>query len=230
MYKQIKELGITTSLDMTIPDLAGSAGQLDWDGILRKVLPCVDLFVPSIEEVTFFVDRPLFEKRLIQAKGGDVVTAYEPADCTAIAEKLIAMGSKIILIKCGVRGLYLRTSQSVELPAVPNVDSWSNVEIWAPSFETARFASALGAGDSTIAGFLCGLIRDFSPEQALTIANIIGWQNVQTIDTLSGIKDWQSTLELVKDQAMSQNPPGLDSNIWQYSQSQRVYYGPNHRP
>ena len=98
--------------------------------------------------------------------------------------------------------------------------------MWAGSFKTENFASALGAGDATIAGFLCGFIGGFSPEETLQIANIVGWQNVQTIDTLSGIKDWQTTLELLKDKSRPRNPVGLDSDEWSYCESEQVYYGP----
>ena len=195
---------------------------------MEKDLPYVDVFVPSVEEIAFMIDRPLFEKRMAEAKNEDAVMVYQADDCTGLAEKLISMGSKIILIKCGIRGLYLRTGKEVTLPVNNETNKWSNAEIWAPSFKTDNFASTLGAGDSTIAGFLCGLIRGFSPEEALTIANTVGWQNVQTIDTLSGIKDWQRTLELAKDQTMAQNPPRLDAELWRHSQTQRVYYGSHH--
>jgi sugar/nucleoside kinase (ribokinase family) len=99
--------------------------------------------------------------------------------------------------------------------------------MWAPSYKTENFASALGAGDATIAGFLCGLIRGFSPQDSLKIANIVGSQNVQTFDTLSGIRDWSTTLEMLKDKEMPRNPTGLDSQQWCYSKNEQLYYGPN---
>ena len=232
IYKRIKDLGVTTSLDMAMSDPASSAGQANWRIILEKTLPYVDIFVPSIEEITFMLDRDLFEKRKGQAKGEDPVLVYEPKDCTRICDKLLSMGVKIITIKCGIRGLYLRTGNAERISVVgtacpKDVDAWAEREMWAGSFKTEKFASALGAGDATIAGFLCGFLRGFSPEDTLQIANTVGWQNVQEIDTLSGIRDWQSTLEMLKDKNKPRNPVGLNSDSWRYSQSQQVYYGPN---
>jgi len=231
IYKRVKDLGVTTSLDMAMPDPTSSSGQANWQTILERVSPYVDIFEPSIEEITYMLDRNLFEKRKAQAKGEDPVLAYEPKDCEAIADKLLSLGIKIAAIKCGIRGVYLRTSNAEQVGAIgtacpKDVDAWANREMWAGSFKTKNFASALGAGDATIAGFLCGFIRGFSPEETLQIANIVGWQNVQTIDTLSGIKDWQTTLELLKDKSRPRNPVGVDSDEWCYCESEQVYYGP----
>jgi len=216
---------------MAMPDPTSSSGQANWQIILERVSPYVDIFLPSIEEIVFMLDRDLFEKRKAAAGGEDPVLVYEPEDCTDISDKLLSMGVKIVAIKCGIRGVYLRTGNSEQISAIgtacpKDINAWANREMWAGSFKTENFASALGAGDATIAGFLCGFLRGFSPEYALQIANIVGWQNVQTIDTLSGIKNWQSTLELLKDKSKPRNPVGLDSDSWRYSQSQQIYYGP----
>jgi len=231
MYKRIKNLGVTASLDMAMPDPASGSGQADWQIILEKTLPYVDIFVPSIEEIAFMLDRDLFEKRKAQAKREDPVLVYEPKDCADISSKLLSLGAKIIAIKCGIRGVYLRTGNAEQIGAVgtacpKDVNGWANREIWAGSFKAENFASALGAGDATIAGFLCGFIRGFSPEDTLQIANTVGWQNVQAIDALSGIKNWQSTLELLEDKNRPRNPVGLDCDDWHYCESQQVYYGP----
>ncbi|MFC1738224.1 carbohydrate kinase family protein [Planctomycetota bacterium] len=234
IYKRVKDLGVTTSLDMAMPDPSSGSGQANWQTILERVSPYVDIFEPSIEEITYMVDRSLFEKRKAQAKGEDPVLAYKPEDCDAIAGKLLSLSMKFIAIKCGIRGVYLRTANAEQIGSIgtacpKDIDSWADREIWAGSFKTENFASALGAGDATIAGFLCGFIGGFTPEESLQIANIVGWQNVQTIDTLSGIKSWQSTLEMLKDKQRPRNPVGLDTDTWRYSESQQVYYGPNDR-
>src|SRR6185503_4762577 len=51
MFKQAKATGVTTSLDMAMPDPTSPSGQANWPAILKAVLPAVDLFVPSIEEI-----------------------------------------------------------------------------------------------------------------------------------------------------------------------------------
>jgi sugar/nucleoside kinase (ribokinase family) len=232
IYRRVKDLGVTTSLDMAKPDPTSESGKANWPLILEKVSPYVDIFVPSLEEITYMMDRNLFEKRTAQVTNDEPVLVYEPSDCTRASEKLLSLGMKIIAIKCGIRGLYLRTADENKIKTlgtvcVEDVQAWSDREMWAPSYKTDNFASALGSGDATIAGFLCGLMRGFSPEDSLQIANTGGWQNVQTFDTLSGIRDWSATLEMLKDRKRPRNPAGLDSQQWCYSKDEQLYYGPN---
>lgn len=231
IYRKVKDLGVTTSLDMAMPDLSGAGGQADWRGILERVLPYVDIFVPSIEEITFMLDRDLFESRKAQSAGADPVLAYDGRDCVSIAGRLHSMGVKIVVIKCGIRGVYLDTSGRDAIagigPACPDKSAeWARRQIWAASFRTEKFVSALGAGDATIAGFLCGLLRGFLPEETLNIANIVGRQNVQAVDALSGIGDWQSVIEGLEVKGQRRNEAGVDANLWRYCAEHEVYYGP----
>jgi sugar/nucleoside kinase (ribokinase family) len=231
IYSKVKGLGVTTSLDMAMPDPKGSGGMADWIEILKRVLPYVDIFVPSIEEITFMLNRDLFDRKKARSAGADPVLAYDAEDCAQIANRLHSMGVKIVVIKCGIRGVYLHTLGKEAIadigPAPPeDITAWSNREIWAASFKTEKFASALGAGDATIAGFLCGLVRGFPPQQALSIANTVGWQNVQAVDALSGISDWKTVLELIKNKNRPQNDTNLDESKWQYCTEYEVYYGP----
>ena len=234
MYRKVKGLKITTSMDMVAVDPTSAAGKANWTKILEQVLPSVDIFMPSIDEIAFMLDRALYDKKLEQAKRQDPVLVYEPEDIADMAERLISMGVAIAAIKCGVRGVYLR---SADQSRIGNMDSarpadiriWSDREIWAASFTAENIGSTLGAGDATIAGFLCGFIRGFTPEEAIQIANIVGWQNVQEIDAVSGITDWQSTLELLEDKSRKRNPTGLESYSWEYTDQSQVYYGPRDR-
>jgi sugar/nucleoside kinase (ribokinase family) len=177
------------------------------------------------------VDRKLFEKRKSQQGSQEPVREYKTEDCERISETLISLGAKIVVIKCGIRGLYLRTAASAQLGsighAVPtDIESWGERELWAATFQVSNFGSALGAGDATIAGFLCAFIHEFSPENSLQIANLVGWQNVQAIDALSGIGNWQGIMELLGDKNRPRNPVGFNDNLWIYSENHQVYYGP----
>lgn len=234
MYRCVKQLGVTTSLDMAMPDPASSSGRVDWKLIIQKVAPYVDIFLPSIEEIAFMLDRSLFEKTRARMTDKEAVAAYEPDDFTRISEDLLSMGVKMVLLKCGIKGLYLRTGARGSIAAMgtacpADLESWADREIWAASFKTENFVCALGAGDATIAGFLCGLIRGFSPEQTLQIANTVGWQNVQALDALSGIRDFQGTIALLKDKNRPRNSVELNSDKWDYSPDRQVYYGPGDR-
>jgi len=234
MYRKVKELKITTSMDMVAVDPSSTAGKANWLKILDQVLPSVDIFMPSIDEITFMLDRALYDKKLEQAKRQDPVLVYEPEDVADMAERLISMGVAVAAIKCGVRGVYLRSADQRRIgnlgSACPaDIRVWSDREIWAASFAAENMGSTLGAGDATIAGFLCGFIRGFTPEEAIQLANTVGWQNVQEIDAVSGIKNWQSTLELLEDRSRRRNPTGLESYNWDFSNQTLVYYGPRDR-
>ena len=120
IYKRIKALGVTTSLDMAMPDLSAQSGQVDWMKILEAVMPYADILLPSIDEIAFMLDRDMFERRKAEASGADPVLAYKAADCADLSDKLISMGAAIVGIKCGVKGLYLRTTGTNEIDA----DDW----------------------------------------------------------------------------------------------------------
>ena len=51
MFSNVKDLDVLTSLDMTLPDPESESGKVDWKRILTRVLPYVDIFTPSIEEI-----------------------------------------------------------------------------------------------------------------------------------------------------------------------------------
>jgi len=231
MYRKVKGLKITTSMDMVAVDPTSAAGKANWTKILEQVLPSVDIFMPSIDEIAFMLDRALYDKKLEQAKRQDPVLVYEPEDIADMAERLISMGVAIAAIKCGVRGVYLRSADqsrigNMDSARPANIRMWPDREIWAASFRAENLGSTLGAGDATIAGFLCGFIRGFTPEETIQIANTVGWQNVQEIDAVSGIRDWKSTLELLEDRSRERNPTGLESYNWNFSNQTQVYHGP----
>ena len=57
LLKNVKSKGITISLDMSLPDLKTFLGHVNWRPILQRILPYVDLFLPSLEESIFFLHR-----------------------------------------------------------------------------------------------------------------------------------------------------------------------------
>lgn len=228
MLRRVKELGLTTCIDLALPDPASLAGQANWLSILQKALPYVDVFLPSMEEIAYMIDRDLFSRRKTEAAGKDPVMAYHAEDAVALADRLLGMGVKIVGVKMGIRGICLRTAGCEAIMAlgksVPRQpELWADRRLWMPSYHTDNFKSAVGAGDATIAGFLCGLVRGFSPEDTLRIAGQIGWQNVQAIDALSGLTDWDTTLRVMDENRVAPNPPHLQPDHWIFQPSTGVY-------
>lgn len=230
VFKKAKEFGAVTSLDMSLPDPDSDSGRADWKSILKRVLPYVDIFLPSIEEIAYMLDRPLFELRKAQAGDRDPIYGYGGRDCSVLAGKILDMGVKIAAIKAGINGYYLRTAAENILktlaPVSDTLEKWSQREIWAGSYKAEKFGSATGAGDATISGFLAAFLTGLGPVDAVKAANILGWQNVREMDTLSGIEDWQKTLDMIYDHRKQRNPLVIDTAGWQYHDSEQVYLGP----
>jgi sugar/nucleoside kinase (ribokinase family) len=200
LFRRVRETGVTTSLDMTMPDPAGPSGQVDWRAIMERCMPLVNLFLPSVEEWLFMVDRPRFDELSASASGADLLAALQPSEIRALGKTAIDMGSKIVVLKLGERGIYMRTADDlsrmgrgspVDLPA------WCGRELWSPCFVPDTLVGTTGAGDATIAGFLAAMLRGASPERALTIAAAVGACNVEAADALSGVRSWQETLARV---------------------------------
>jgi sugar/nucleoside kinase (ribokinase family) len=186
-----------------------------------------------VEELAYMLDRELFEKRKVQANGRDPVLSYTGHDCTMLSGMLLDLGVKIAAIKLGINGYYLRTAGKGALEniatSVDGVSDWADRELWVPSYEADKFGSATGAGDATIAGFLAAFLRELNPIQCVKVANVLGWQNVREMDAISGIEDWECTLERVKDKNRQRNPLVINDAGWRYCDSEQVYYGPYDR-
>jgi sugar/nucleoside kinase (ribokinase family) len=211
VYQRAKGTGITTSLDMTMPDPAGPSGQADWQTILGRCLPHVDLFLPSAEEWLFMVDRARWD-RLSSAVGAEGMPgALEAHEIRALGKRALDMGAKVVVLKLGARGIYMRTASALAgmgRGAPADLASWRGRELWAPSFVPEPLVGTTGAGDATIAGFLAALLRGAGPERALTIAAAVGACNVEAADALSGVRTWDETLARI-DAGWQQAPLSL---------------------
>ncbi len=226
MYKKINAMNVTTCLDMAVPDPNGPAGKADWKAILENTLAYVDIFVPSIEEIAYMLDPQLYDKRMADAADEDPVFAFRPEDFEYLADKIIEMGAAAVFIKSGVRGCFLKTAGAermgkVHLEEIKDKNEWQSRTLWVPSIKPEKLASATGAGDATIAGFLCGILRGFGPEKTIRTASILGWQNIREFDTTSGIEDWDATLKYL-DTLNEFNPARLGEN-WQWSDENKVF-------
>jgi sugar/nucleoside kinase (ribokinase family) len=183
LLRRVKGLGLTTTLDMAMPDPDSPAGRCDWRAILAGVLPYVDFFLPSLEETV----------QMLRCKPpGDVLDGDFLAK---VADELLGWGVAGVVLKLGAAGLYLKTaSDQVRLAACGAIglDSvvWTGREMLAPCFRV-QVAGTTGAGDCTIAGFLAGLAKGLPPPQALTAAVAVGACNVERHDASSGIISWR---------------------------------------
>ena len=192
IFKRVKSKGIATSLDLTAVDPNSEAGQLDWVKILKNVLPYVDFFVPSFEEICFMLDRPLYD-RLVSERADMTADMDFDAEVRPLAEKLIAMGCKTVLIKCGISGMYYRTASRDVMAETGeriglDLDAWSDREGIQPCFRADVVRSGTGAGDTSIAAFLTAALDGEKIEDCAAIAAAEGACCVTAYDALSGLK------------------------------------------
>ena len=191
MFRCIKVHGIATSLDLAAVDAASPAGKADWKAILSQVLPFVDFFVPSFEELCFMLDRPRYEA--LSAQGGDVTE--QPGvlnDADHLAKLCLSMGCGAVLVKCGISGMVYRTGSRERLAQAGSrlnldLENWVNKVGVQPCFRADIVRSGTGAGDVSIAAFLTALMQGEAPDVCAQLAAAEGAASVTSYDALGGI-------------------------------------------
>lgn len=196
ILKRAKDAGAATSLDMASVDPASEAGQADWYHILSQAIPYIDFFVPSVEELCFMLDRERFADWQARAKGGDITEILDiEKDVKPLADQCMALGSKVLLIKCGAPGIYYRTAgkdvlEGVGPKAELDVTAWADKEGFEKSYVPDCIMSGTGAGDTSIAAFLTAMLEGYTPERSMQLATATGASCVAAIDALSGLKSF----------------------------------------
>jgi sugar/nucleoside kinase (ribokinase family) len=196
IFARARQQGLLTALDMALPDPSSEAGDVDWRAFLARVLPQVDLFLPSAEETLFMLDRYYWVKLWVDNRDRDVLRGVDGPLLTSMANELLSWGATIIGLKLGDRGMYLRTSRDVARLAAAGISAhgaWAARELLVPSFAVEE-AGTTGSGDATIAGFLTGMLLGLEPEAALRGAAAVGACSVEQVDATSGIPHWDAVL------------------------------------
>ena len=197
MFQVAKSRNVTTSLDMCLPDPEAKSAKIDWNAWLDNVLPQVDVFLPSIDELVFML-------------GED--------ELDLMADKLLQRGVAVVVIKLGSRGVYVKTTDNLERLAqmgacTPvHLEQWQGMEFLVPCFE-AKVKGTTGAGDCTIAGFLSGLLRGMSAADAGRFACAVGSCNVEAPDAYSGLMDFDATLKRLNS-GWNMEDDCVDKKIW----------------
>jgi sugar/nucleoside kinase (ribokinase family) len=220
ILREVKARGVTTSLDLSIPDIDGYAGRQPWRQIVEDWIPLTDVMVPSAEEIYLFLRREEFLAKKESVGAHDTVLDHmSTAEIQALGEEMIALGTGVAMVKCGHRGLYVRTADRDRLgqfgAAQPaDADNWANRELWFPVYQEERFVGALGSGDSAIAGFLTAFVRGHSLESCLRYANAAGSMNVTVPDGLTWNKGFDDLTRRIEAGWQTKDMPIPDEG-WQ---------------
>ena len=194
LFERVQSAGPATSLDLCVPDPESEAGQVAWEEVLSRVLPFVDVFAPSIDELLFMLDRPAHAR--LQAEAGRLSAVVDRARLAELGDLLLGMGAAVVAIKLGDQGLYLRTTkETARIGAFCDriglaAEAWRGREVLAPCFEARAVAGTTGSGDCTIAGLLAALLRGEGPADAATSATAVGACSIEALDPTSAIPPW----------------------------------------
>lgn len=175
LFRGAKNRGLTTSLDLSLPDPESPSGQVDWRRVLERVLPLTDIFVPSLPEMEFMLGQ-----------------SADPA------QTAIDLGAKVALLKLGRDGVHLRTAPRIEhagraLEENCRLIEWHDRTVDRPAFPVTVVGTT-GAGDAAAAGFLAAVMRGLDPIEATRIAATVAASSCEAPDATSGVLDWESTV------------------------------------
>ncbi|MGZ6267536.1 MAG: carbohydrate kinase family protein [Candidatus Limnocylindrales bacterium] len=218
LMRTARQAGLATSLDMAEPDRR--IGEVDWPRLLARVLPEVDVFMPSLGEL---------EAMLGTNRPWDGVAPPDEAAVRSLAESALGFGAGIVGIKLGRFGLYLRTGAAARIGAIagrlPGLagEAWSDRELWSPIFDVP-VRGTTGSGDATIAGFLAAMLERRSPGDALDLACAVGSLCVEGEDALSGIGGRDQAEARARSAVTRPMPPV--SKAWRRAASSGVLTGP----
>jgi len=155
VLRRAKQMGVTTCID-TAWDSTGK-----WMETLDEVFKYTDIALPSIEEA-----------RMLTGKH----------DAPDVAAALMEYGVKVVALKSGSEGCYVRTADE---------------EIRMPIFKVDA-VDATGAGDAFAAGFIAGMVMEWSLEDTARLANAVGALCCTAMGTTAGIRNLTETIEFMK--------------------------------
>lgn len=179
LFKRIKKMNITTSLDMCL-----TARDFDWKSVVYNVIPYVDIFVPSIEELSFSIDREKYDKLAKQCitENKDFIDLVNYDYVKELADRLMPYGIREIMIKCGDKGIFYKSKSE---------------EFAVPCFIPSKIVSGTGAGDVSIAAFLYSVQKNIDRKRAVSLAAAAGALCVSTIDAASAIPSFSKLEEMI---------------------------------
>jgi sugar/nucleoside kinase (ribokinase family) len=231
LMQRAKQAGVATSLDTSHVDADAPAGRVDWRSYLQRVLPHVDLFLPSLDEIFFMLEPGRFAT--MRADGKAAHTGEENLAVKGgisllrdLASQLIQMGAAVVVLKLGDQGIYLRTtSDPIRLSRMGKVrlsTDWLDRELLASAFQV-EVVGTTGAGDCAVAAFLAALLRGLNPEAALTVAVGAGACNVEVVDATSGVPTWEELHSRIE-RGWPRRPLRIPLSGWQMDATTAIWH------
>lgn len=178
LFQRCRAKGIMTSLDLSLPSPDTWFYTLEWITLLKNVLPETDLFCPSIDELRFMLKMP----------------TESPEE---LIDTALEMGTKAVFLKMGAEGILFKaadTDAAAEVFAKFGNGAWRGERHMVKPFPV-KVVGTTGAGDSSIAGMLCGISHGFCALDAVKFASRVASYSISAMDSLSGIPTYEQIIE-----------------------------------
>ncbi|MDO4522962.1 MAG: carbohydrate kinase family protein [Eubacteriales bacterium] len=204
MMTRVWEAGVATSLDMAAVSEGSEAAKISWRRLLERVLPLVDFFVPSVEELCYMLDPERLAEWKKRAGNKDITEVLDvEKDIRPLADECMRMGAKVLLIKSGAPGIYYRTAKEEVIGQISerlelDAHAWADKEGFELSFVPDVVRSGTGAGDTSIAAFLTAMLEGCSIEECVQLAAATGACCVSAYDALSGLRSFDELRERIR--------------------------------
>ena len=157
VLKAAQDAGVTTCMD-TAWDATGR-----WMSLLGPQFEYADICTPSFSEAV------------------ELTGLKDPRE---VAGALLDLGPRIVALKMGEEGSYVRTADT---------------ELSVPAFNV-NVVDGTGAGDAFVAGFLRGVLEGWDLERTATFANATGGLCAEGLGTSAGLRSFEGTLEFIAEQ------------------------------
>ena len=160
LLERARHSGATTSVDLAVIDPRTAAGELDWDRLLDRVVPLIDVITPSADDLTSALG-------LVPADDADALAT--------LAEDLIRRGAAVAAVSGGPIGVHLAAAAAARIREggrilAPLAEEWASASVFRPASPVEGPVTTNGAGDASTAGVLHALVRGTSSATALDIA------------------------------------------------------------
>ena len=169
LMRRARTAGVTTSLDMAVVDANSSVGRTDWHGLLKRTLPLIDVFSPSLEDLR----SSLGLQSIVDQDG-----------LQRLARSLVDDGAAVVMISAGEDGVALCTAGAERFArggrALADLTpQWCDIDLWMPALPVEQIMTTNGAGDAASAGLLFGLVAGYSAPQAAGLAVTVAAAKIQ---------------------------------------------------
>lgn len=206
LFRRFSSHGIPTSLDMAMVSGDSPAASVDWTAIFKRLLPFVDYFLPSLEEICFFIDPNRYHqwKKRCGENGNIPEDLSISEDIAPLAEQLLTLGAGVVVVKCGAYGIYYRTADKKRLTETAkrigrSADELCDQAGFVRAFRADHLVSANGAGDAAVAGFLAGILRGHSLEESVRLGAASGACSVGGYDAVGSLLPIRALMEKIRD-------------------------------